>query len=110
MDCLDGKLLYDTTGMKAEIFSRTGFVFGAFYGWFLEKRFVNFSAQKGSIYNKIIRFVVGITLLILINSLWKTFFINICGEKTGLFITYAVSSLFITLIYPLLLKTLHKNR
>lgn len=104
MDCLNGELLYDTTGMKAEIFSRTGFVFGAFYGWFLEKRFVKFSAEKGSVPAKIIRFIIGTAVLILLNSTGKTYLTSILGEKTGLFIIYAVSSLFITFIYPFIIK------
>ncbi len=104
MECLNGKLLYDTTGMKSEIFSRTGFVFGAFYGWFLEKRLVNFRAQSGTIFEKILRAVFGIIILIFINNTVKTCLINSLGDRTGLFITYTISSLFITFIYPFVIK------
>jgi membrane-associated phospholipid phosphatase len=110
MDYLNGKLLYDPTGMKSEICSRTGFVFGAFYGWFLEKRFVKFEASLGTVFSKAIRFLAGILGVILIYALSNIFFVKVFGEIIGVFIDYLLISLFIIFLYPYILNKFNHQK
>ena len=101
---LNGKVLYDPSFIKTDIFIKTGFILGAFYGWCIEKRFVNFSAEIGSIANKIVRFIVGIVIFYTLFNLANNIFVLYLGEKLGYFIGYFSAGLFMTLIYPFFVK------
>ncbi len=105
---LNGKVLYDPSFIKTDIFIKTGFILGAFYGWCIEKRFVNFSAEIGSIFNKIVRFIVGIVIFYTLFNLANNIFVLYLGEKLGYFIGYFSAGLFMTLIYPFFVKLTQK--
>lgn len=105
---LNGKVLYDPSFIKTDIFIKTGFILGAFYGWCIEKRFVNFSAEIGSIANKIVRFIVGIVIFYTLFNLANNIFVLYLGEKLGYFIGYFSAGLFMTLIYPFFVKLTQK--
>ena len=105
---LNGKVLYDPSFIKTDIFIKTGFILGAFYGWCIEKRFVNFSAEIGSIANKIVRFIVGIVIFYTLFNLANNIFVLYLGEKLGYFIGYFSTGLFMTLIYPFFVKLTQK--
>ncbi len=105
---LNGKVLYDPSFIKTDIFIKTGFILGAFYGWCIEKRFVNFSAEIGSIANKIVRFIVGIVIFYTLFNLANNIFVFYLGEKLGYFIGYFSAGLFMTLIYPFFVKLTQK--
>ena len=105
---LNGKILYDPSFIKTDIFIKTGFILGAFYGWCIEKRFVNFSAEIGSIANKIVRFIVGIVIFYTLFNLANNIFVLYLGEKLGYFIGYFSAGLFMTLIYPFFVKLTQK--
>lgn len=105
---LNGKVLYDPSFIKTDIFIKTGFILGAFYGWCIEKRFVNFSAEIGSIANKIVRFIVGIVIFYTLFYLANNIFVLYLGEKLGYFIGYFSAGLFMTLIYPFFVKLTQK--
>lgn len=105
---LNGKVLYDPSFIKTDIFIKTGFILGAFYGWCIEKRFVNFSAKIGSIANKIVRFIVGIVIFYTLFNLANNIFVLYLGEKLGYFIGYFSAGLFMTLIYPFFVKLTQK--
>lgn len=102
---LFGKVLYYPHDMKYDALVKSGFAFGTFVGWLLEKRFVNFVPEYGSILKKCIRMVLGITLLYGIYSFTKVLkgldipFVELCS-----FIQYIILGLFITFIYPLIIK------
>lgn len=105
---LNGKVLYAPSFIKTDIFIKTGFILGAFYGWCIEKRFVNFSAEIGSIANKIVRFIVGIVIFYTLFNLANNIFVLYLGEKLGYFIGYFIAGLFMTLIYPFFVKLTQK--
>ena len=105
---LNGKVLYDPSFIKTDIFIKTGFILGAFYGWCIEKRFVNFSAEIGSIANRIVRFIVAIVIFYTLFNLANNIFVLYLGEKLGYFIGYFSTGLFMTLIYPFFVKLTQK--
>ena len=100
IDYLCGKVLYDPTSFKYEILNRSGVLFGAFLGWLLERRFVNFQPEFGSIAKKIIRVGVGIVLLFALHSSSKIS----CLPLWAQYIQSLILGLFITYIYPFVIK------
>lgn len=109
MDYVCGKLLFDPTPVKTEIFSRMGFILGAFSGRIIEKRYINFSAGIGSWHEKIVYYIIGMLLLSALAYLSKIFFVSIFDIKYGLFLSYLIISMFITCIYPLLMLSCRKK-
>lgn len=105
---LFGKILYLPTLMKYEAISRSGFVFGAFIGWFFEKRFIDFQPQAGSLINKVLRFVIGIVFLFGLHSsvgIFKNMLdTNLSVALGGMFVQNFIIGLFITCIYPFFIK------
>lgn len=104
-DCFGGKLLFDPTPVKIESFARIGTALGIFCGWLLEKRFVNFNPSTGSVWKKLVRFIVGIAVLSLINFFGKDLCIYVLGNRTGIFVNSVILGLFITFIYPYFIKS-----
>lgn len=96
-----GNILISPEKSKWSGFSKLGLVLGSFWGWYLEQRFVKFHIDKEKITTKIIRALIGMTLLILListKSLWKEY---LNQGWNGLLLSLSVS-LYITFIYPLL--------
>lgn len=102
MDYLNGKILFDPTPVKIDTFARIGGVLGVFYGWLLEKRFLNFDIGKGPFLRKLIRMVVGGVILSFIYMYGKDYITSLVGLRTGLFVYQFVMGMFITYIYPLI--------
>lgn len=101
MDYLNGKILFDPTPVKIDVFARIGGVLGVFYGWFLEKRFLNFD-NIGTVFHKIIRMVLGGIVLSFLFVHAKDYFTGMFGLRCGLFLQHFVMGMFITYIYPLI--------
>ena len=104
MDYINGQLLFNPCPVKTDSFARIGTAMGIFYGWLLEKRFINFNPKMGNYLHKIIRGIIGFAVVYLISSFGETVFVNYIGEKAGLFVDYFVIGLFITFIYPYAIK------
>lgn len=100
MDYINGKLLFDPTPAKLKAYGYLGFVFGVFYGWIIEKRFIKFNANYGSVLRKICRFVIGSSILFLILNFGKILFIGILGYIPGIFVNHLLIGLYITSLYP----------
>lgn len=105
---LNGKVLYDPSFVKTDIFTKVGFILGAFYGWCVEKRFIDFSAEVGSILNKIIRFLLGLAIFYALFNLTNNVLSVYLGQKLGYLVGYFILGLFMTLIYPFCIKTFQK--
>ena len=106
IDYQNGKLLYDPASAKFEIVTRIGFVLGAFWGWFIEKRFIKFSPNTGSLIQKIIRYVIGISILLGLVHAGGLAAANSSHLETELFFEYFIIAFFITCIYPFLFSKL----
>ena len=70
---LFGKILYDPTPIKYEAIAKSGFVFGTFIGWFIEKRFIDFKPEIGTFSQKVARMLVGLTVVYALNSCFAMF-------------------------------------
>ncbi len=96
-DYLNGKLLFDPAHVKLDAFARVGMIIGTMSGWFIEKRFVDFEAGKVSGLRNVLRFCIGVGFLYLLYCFDTEL-------RSLLFIKYFVGGIFITLIYPFIMK------
>jgi len=103
-----GKILMDISKSKIEALPKLGFILGAFWGWYLENRLIQFDTATGSLKEKTFRAIIGVILLFLTmkaSLLWKEYY----GIAWGGFAFMITTSLFITLIYPWLIKMYTKK-
>ena len=63
LDYVNGKLLYDPSTNNNYLISRLSGVIGIIWGWFIEKRFINFETMNVSLIKKILRLLVGFFIL-----------------------------------------------
>ena len=107
-DYINGALVYDPTSAKLEAISMIFYVSALFTGGFLERRFINFDPQKGSIIRKIILVVIGIVLMFSIEFLLNKFCVSILDAQNLKYITRFITGFFIVFIYPLFIKLTDK--
>ena len=100
---LFGKVLYYPHEMKYDSLLRSGLLFGAFIGWLLERRYINFLPETGTILKKVIRFGFGIACLSAMYSVIKILK-SIPGMELCAFIQFFILGMFITCIYPFIIK------
>lgn len=101
---VNGHILIDPIKIKYEAFTKTGYVLGVFWGWIIERRFINFDASVGSKVGKIIRFIIGSFGIAIILNYTKILWINLLGAKIGHFAYTFGFTFFITAFYPMLIK------
>jgi membrane-associated phospholipid phosphatase len=107
IDYLNGGILVDPNKIKIGVLTNSGYAFGIFTGWLLERRFVKFDASYGSIIEKIIRFTIGIAILLLLQFLFSSL-----GNYIGFyakFISNFTCAIFIIFLYPLFLNLCNRS-
>ena len=100
---LFGKILYYPNDMKYDALLRSGLLFGAFSGWIVERRYIKFLPETGTILKKVIRFGFGIACLYAMHSFIKVIK-GVPELQLCVFIQYFIQGLFITCIYPFIIK------
>lgn len=98
-----GKLIVNPEKMVIDFYKNVGYCLGIYLGWFIEKRFINFSCE-GSINQKIFRFV----LLYLVFQMVCLIVIPVCSkymikEVASVFKPF-VQMMYICCIAPLIIK------
>ena len=88
IDYFNGKILVDPLKMTRDSYPKVYMIIGAFLGWILDRKFINFETIKGSIYYRVAMFLVG------------GFVINCLLDLGNFFLI----GFFITGLYPLVLK------
>lgn len=104
IDYLNGQILVDPVKMRFESYPKAGFALGAFLGWLLERKFINFEAPKCKLFGKIIFFVIGGIILYFLQEYLTPIFLGYMPVAIGRFSSCFVISLYITVIYPLLIN------
>ncbi len=102
IDYLNGEILVNPYKIKISVLTNSGYNFGVFTGWLLCRRFLDFDASQGTIVEKIIRFLAGIAILVLLS-----FSFDFLKQFTGAYIDFVnnfVCAIFVIFLYPLLLK------
>jgi undecaprenyl-diphosphatase len=80
-----------------DFFKITGISTGAVYGFFIEERYIDFSAGDANIILKIVRFITGLAATIGIMTGLK---IILPGHHISDFIRYAIVGAWVTLFWP----------
>lgn len=96
---LFGKILYDPNPIKIDSILRSGFIVGAFIGWLLEKRYIGFKPECGTNLKKIGRVILG---LVIMTGMFKC--IHVCDCICYGFIQYFLMGIFLTCLYPFIIK------
>ena len=104
LDYVNGKLLVDPVKMRFESFPKAGFTFGAFLGWFLERRFVKFKNPDGNVFGESLLYLFGAVILYVLQEKSCPTFIQLTNEPCGRFLNCFTIGLYITVIYPLFIN------
>ncbi len=103
LDYVNGELLVNPEKMKSSAYLYAGYAFGAYLGWFLEKKLINFEMPKTKLEGAL-RFLIGIIPLAIMLSYSREGFILVLGKNWGTFMNFFVASLYVTIFYPLIIK------
>ncbi len=109
IDYLNGQILVDPAKMRYESFPKAGFAMGAFLGWLLERRFLNFEAPKCKLLGKTLFFVIGGIILYFLQEYLTTIFLQYMPVAIGRFSSCFLISIYITAIYPMVINFYNKN-
>ncbi len=108
MDYVNGELLVDPKKMTVDGFKDPGLGFGLIVGWFLERRFVNFSIECTS-EQKLLRAMVGALAYTFI----LTAIVNPLGKSIGIGIVHfalqAGESILFMTVYPMIFTAVEKK-
>lgn len=108
MDYVNGKLLVDPKKMTVDGFKDPGLGFGLIVGWFLERRFVNFSTEATN-EQKFLRCAVGALAYVFI----LTAVVNPLGKSIGIgvvhFLLQASESILFMTVYPIIFTAVEKK-
>lgn len=107
-DYINGAIVYDPTSAKLEALSMIFYVSALFTGGFLERRFINFEPQKGSILRKIILVTIGLVLMFSIDILLKKIFLSVTDAQILKYIIRFTTGFFIVFLYPCFIKLTDK--
>jgi len=101
---LQGEILVNSERSRMACFPKFGFLVGALWGGYIERRFINFNFTQETIKSKVLLTILGIVILTVISAytanVWKSFF----NHAISNFINMLIISLFITCIYPFCIK------
>ena len=107
LDYVNGELLVDPQKMMNDSFSNAGRFAVIMVAWLLERRFIKFSTDC-SVVEKIVRFVLGLVVLLLIIYLIVPAVTGIFGGHTGRFLKGFIELFAVTFIVPCLFIPLSK--
>ena len=76
----------------------------------MERRFVDFVPEIGSINEKFARFIIGALILVGITSALDFILPNLVDKKSTMAISAFVSAIFVTVVYPFMIKMFAKRK
>lgn len=109
VDYLNGVILVEPEKMRFESFPKAGFALGAFTGWLLERRFVNFDAPQCGFWGKALFFLFGGLILVYLQEYLTPIFLQYMSAPIGRFSSCFLIGLYITVLYPLVIHFYNKK-
>lgn len=104
IDYINNTILVDPMKMKYESFPKGGFIAGAFTGLLLERRFINFEIPK-TFLSKVFFYLIGGSILLYLIHSSGAVVVNLKNYSYwGRFTNCFIVSLFLTAIYPAIIK------
>ncbi|MDD3238202.1 MAG: phosphatase PAP2 family protein [Candidatus Gastranaerophilales bacterium] len=107
IDYLNGKILVDPAWIKDGSFVCFGYLLGFFTGWIVERKFINFVPENGTVLRKIFRFLTGALVIGLVLGVGEKYLIDILGYAKATCFLLMFLGLFITAIYPFIIKKMN---
>jgi len=104
----DGSLLVDPVHMSADAFEAFGLLAGWSIGWFVERRFINFSTE-GTKLRKIMRSTIGIIMFILLYKIILKQLLGSLDIRVYKFLRYFIAILWTFIVYPWMIKVIQKR-
>lgn len=104
IDYVNGEILYDPSDNIFYLLSRIGGILGILWGWFIEKRFINFEINQCSLIKKVVRFLIGATVLCTLHHYLPAYLIETLGKACGEAGSFFILGFFITGLYPFIIK------
>ncbi|MCR4823402.1 MAG: phosphatase PAP2 family protein [Treponema sp.] len=109
MDYIDGKLLVDPNKMMNDSFKGCGSLLALFIGLYLDRNFLHYEIPVG---HKNLPLLTAVGLGI--HFSWTSYFINptivaLLGSHWGNFIAYFITTFFIIVLYPMVIKKFTKS-
>lgn len=98
------KDLVNPLEMKHGVYSKLGFLYGIFTGWILEKRFVKLEVSPLFNLKKALSIIIGLVVLYLFMFFLNKFLLIIAVKQIASVLTAFLTALYITFLYPLVLK------
>ena len=98
----NGILLADPYAMLTDCYTAFGMLCGTLLGWWLERRFINFSVE-GKFSTRLLRFACGL-IMILIPYLGSKYVFAIFGDHWCHLIKYFLVMIVATAVYPAIIK------
>lgn len=98
------KDLVNPLEMKHGVYSKLGFLYGIFTGWILEKRFVKLEVSPLFNLKKALSIIIGLVVLYLFMFFLNKFLLIIAVKQIASALTAFLTALYITFLYPLVLK------
>lgn len=95
--------------MKHSVYSKISFIIGIFSGWILEKRFVDFKIPENEFVKKAIYLPAGIICLYVILRYLTGFILPFVPEHIAYAIVWFIAAMFITFLYPVVIKMICSN-
>lgn len=105
----DGSLLVDPAIMSADAFEAFGLFIGWTIGWFVERRYINFSVD-GTKSQKILRGIIAIAVFLLLSKVILKPLLSPLDLRATKFLRYSISMVVITTLYPLIIKKVQSGK
>lgn len=106
MDYKDGKLLVDPVRMQIDAWHDAGGLMAFAFCWFIEKTFIKFKATGFNAKGVIINIIGLIPVYIMIKNFLRNYTILYFGVHWGHLIDMSIMTIYIMIIWPLILKRL----
>lgn len=106
-DMVNGVLLVDPTKMQQDHFTACGALLGILWGLIWERRAINFEIS-GSVIVKVIRFITGIAVTLLLYTVVRSWFISFLGGGYGRLVGVFLAMLYVVAVHPLLFSKIEK--
>jgi len=94
--------------MSADAFEAFGLLAGWSIGWFVERRFINFSTE-GTKLRKIMRSTIGIIMFILLYKIILKQLLGSLDIRVYKFLRYFIAILWTFIVYPWMIKVIQKR-
>lgn len=107
LDYVNSELLVDPAKMINDCFSNCGILAGVLVSWFIDRRWLRFTID-GSIPERIVRFVVGVTAALAIFYVLRPLIIVGLGAWWGRLFAYFLMYFFAMVLYPWLFMRVHR--